>query len=1262
MFPNGSSANSAGGQNGQLGFPMASLLQAGGPAAAGLQNLNQAQIFSLLQNPGLFTDMQKRAATASAQHVILAQQQAAAQQQAQQRERELKEQREREQKQQQLKREQQQIQMLRIQQQQQANQKANQQASNANQAQVLQNMQQQQSQQQTTSASVATSRSDEPRRPSLMSNLQQTPQSQLNLNLLKPDPKPSNFGSITSGVPLRPNSFGLNLPAQPATTTTLNKPVEQKPGSSQQQGQILEEKREKKDVRDKIDKTEADLKMIDAQHAAAKKKREQLQNLLRTRREEMERERVEAEAEARAAAAKAASIAEAIRSRIPMIEKIDGENQATIEERFKSMNLAQTSTLHSDTPEEITARYRNMRPSLIEQMKRQKDFRDRKMREHQELYESKYQQWLKRVDKAEKAPKKVARDAKHRELFEKIFPEIKKEREDRERNERHERIQQAAEGVIKTKEEKVTERACQIPQLQLNREKFAFVNNNTVIREELLANTNEALSDYTDNWTPDEKKTFNEKIKLFGKNFHALSHFYWNKTAKDMVKYYYATKSEMKYKMFFPKNKKKPNKLAKPIPMPEFREMFDHLMDTCTKRDIFTHICCVICDGDMKIFTAVPSMSMEKERLYKKILKEQELRQKLPICTKCFGAFKKTAIRCPVGTCPGGKRKQKPSRAPPPEFYDQPLENQCAIVRKLRFHPAAPKICSNCYKRIQQEIENIEDNPYYKQPLPVPQAKRKPNWSAARVRQLFDLVQELGREWLLISQRLADPQNGFKPSPRQARALHERLRYFWMLKDRRITLQKQARKISKQYRRIRRNGSGTLKLRKQQSSESDDVVVIDEIKREPRFDENGTKGRVKMELPPKLEPLQEVPSIIGVKRPAHMDSIAHQMASHTANSEALIAQANMIEQNRMGITTTAGNQSNSLPSLLASQLASQENMNSQPAILAAQATVSAQAAAELAQLSQAIQDRIKLTQPLQLQPAFQNEMPTNTDVETIRLLLLHFKIPSTSPTWRDELERSLRDSSQKELALLQYRLNSFRQSKWEEPRCLTGVGIKFPLNGALTSPQQQSGPPPAKKAKEDRPVDENRPTRKSGLATAALDQTPRRPTGPQSVKQLAPPNNTHRPASTPLAEDLQRKPLKQELANIQHARTPDPTLGTQSDDNETVRDVRKKALTPTPLTDSKNKINSSTENTAPIYEELSDSDSDQSRPPSTNGQVQKVVEKRVPEWPPMVNMWNLEPEELEKIRSLRIPLLKLPPIHHPEPGQPPSPPYEDLSD
>jgi len=50
-----------------------------------------------------------------------------------------------------------------------------------------------------------------------------------------------------------------------------------------------------------------------------------------------------------------------------------------------------------------------------------------------ETYSKLYKDWIRRVEKIESSQKRKAKDAKHRELFEKVFPELRKAREDKER-------------------------------------------------------------------------------------------------------------------------------------------------------------------------------------------------------------------------------------------------------------------------------------------------------------------------------------------------------------------------------------------------------------------------------------------------------------------------------------------------------------------------------------------------------------------------------------------------------------------------------------------------------------------------------------------------------------------------------------------------------------------------------------------------------------------------------------------------------------
>lgn len=53
-------------------------------------------------------------------------------------------------------------------------------------------------------------------------------------------------------------------------------------------------------------------------------------------------------------------------------------------------------------------------------------------------------EWVRNVERIENTPKKKAQETKKRELFEKVFPELRKQREDKERFSRVSRIKSDA--------------------------------------------------------------------------------------------------------------------------------------------------------------------------------------------------------------------------------------------------------------------------------------------------------------------------------------------------------------------------------------------------------------------------------------------------------------------------------------------------------------------------------------------------------------------------------------------------------------------------------------------------------------------------------------------------------------------------------------------------------------------------------------------------------------------------------------------------
>ena len=72
----------------------------------------------------------------------------------------------------------------------------------------------------------------------------------------------------------------------------------------------------------------------------------------------------------------------------------------------------------------------------MEHFRRKADEKESRERYLTETYAKLSGAWLKKVDRVENSRKRKERDAKARELYEKIFPELRKQREDKERDHR----------------------------------------------------------------------------------------------------------------------------------------------------------------------------------------------------------------------------------------------------------------------------------------------------------------------------------------------------------------------------------------------------------------------------------------------------------------------------------------------------------------------------------------------------------------------------------------------------------------------------------------------------------------------------------------------------------------------------------------------------------------------------------------------------------------------------------------------------------
>lgn len=81
----------------------------------------------------------------------------------------------------------------------------------------------------------------------------------------------------------------------------------------------------------------------------------------------------------------------------------------------------------------IIEQHKTFKEKLIEHLKARKHQSSKTQNEMAEKYSQLSQEWNKKVDKLEASAKRKSKEAKNREFFEKVFPELRKQREDKER-------------------------------------------------------------------------------------------------------------------------------------------------------------------------------------------------------------------------------------------------------------------------------------------------------------------------------------------------------------------------------------------------------------------------------------------------------------------------------------------------------------------------------------------------------------------------------------------------------------------------------------------------------------------------------------------------------------------------------------------------------------------------------------------------------------------------------------------------------------
>lgn len=216
----------------------------------------------------------------------------------------------------------------------------------------------------------------------------------------------------------------------------------------------------------------------------------------------------------------------------------------------------------ADIYHENRRKYSIFKSSLLEHLRKKKMEQQQEKTEITETYSKLYKDWIRRVEKIESSQKRKAKDAKHRELFEKVFPELRKQREDKERFNRvgariksEADLEEIMDGLQEQEmEDKKMRSYAVIPPLMLDPHErhLTYLNNNGLV---LDYKTEYNERKYVNIWTQQEKDVFKDRFIAHPKNFGAIASYLDKKCPSDCVQYYYLSKPKEEYKRLLRKAK-----------------------------------------------------------------------------------------------------------------------------------------------------------------------------------------------------------------------------------------------------------------------------------------------------------------------------------------------------------------------------------------------------------------------------------------------------------------------------------------------------------------------------------------------------------------------------------------------------------------------------------------------------------------------------------------------------------------------------------
>ncbi|XP_046570749.1 LOW QUALITY PROTEIN: uncharacterized protein LOC124278997 [Haliotis rubra] len=487
---------------------------------------------------------------------------------------------------------------------------------------------------------------------------------------------------------------------------------------------------------------------------------------------------------------------------------IYAENRKKAEEAHKTLDKlgpkVELPLYHqpSDTAiyHENKKKFQVFKKRLILHLKKRNQARKIRERYLTERYDQLMQRWLKKMERLENNAKRKAKDAKMREFYEKIFPEIKKSREDKERfasrvgarssiayARSEAELEQIMDGLHEQEEEDKKMRSyAVVPPMMLDarQRKFRFINNNGLIED--------PMGDYKEKqivnkWTEHEKQVFKEKYLQHPKNFGLIAQYLPRKTVAECVHFYYLTKKSDNYKQLLRKqNMKRKRSLQKsqqPSMQPkeesqqrhddgddntkyvtligakkedekeaEEESSEDEVTVATTEGEGGVHQCAV-CKVQLEHFGMSRPLTRSNCENYGML--ESEVKPEMRVCSSCrCRSVRRRYTQCPVPTCKTPKRKVKRLRPLPAKWSELTAEVKEPIIKEMQLTDEISKCCSACFNRIARKLGT---NPHTNEPIValVPEnmdeVVETSRWTEEEMEVAKNGLREHGRDWSAIA-------------------------------------------------------------------------------------------------------------------------------------------------------------------------------------------------------------------------------------------------------------------------------------------------------------------------------------------------------------------------------------------------------------------------------------------------------------------------------------------------------------------------------